>query len=177
MRRRATIFLFFFCLSLVQIHWLNLLSVTATVSLPLTLFLLWAPYLTRMHLGLAVLGSALPLDYTSALPFGSYLLSLTALAGITSLIVKRFPIREHRLFHLALVAGGSLFFFLTLFALTALAVAARLAPWSFAVDRGLLSSAGQLLAWNTTLATLAILFTRQITRVLGRRFVLPYASN
>lgn len=177
MRRNAVVFLAFFCLSLIQIHWLNLLTPTATVSLPLTLLLLLAPYVTRGQMGVAVLGSALPLDYTSVLPFGSYLLSLLALAGMTGLVIKRFPIREHRLFHLALVAGGSLLFFFTLFVLTSLAVAARLAPWSITVDRGLLSVVGQQLAWNTTVATLAMLFARPIRRALGRRFILPYASN
>lgn len=177
MRRNASIFLAFFGLSLVQIHWVNLLSPTATVSLPLTFLLLLAPAVTRRQMGLAVLGSALPLDYTSVLPFGSYLLSLLALTGMTGLVIQRFPIREHRLFHLALVAGGSLFFFLTLFVLTSLAVAARLAPWSLTVDRGFLSAVGPQLAWNTTVATLVMLFARPIRRALGRRFVLPYASN
>lgn len=177
MRRDLGTFLLFFLFSVVQIHWVNLLSATATVSFPLTFLLLLAPYLTKRQTGLAVLGSALPLDYTSALPFGSYLLSLIVLVVLVAAVSQRLPIRDHRLFHLALVVGGSLVFFLTLFVLTSLAVALRLAPWSFALDRGIILAAGQLLAWNTVLAALIMLFTRHVHHLFRRRFVLPHASH
>lgn len=175
MRRNIAIFLAFLLASILQVYSFNLVLAHLTFSIPLTLFLL-LPHCTRNQILVAVLGAALPLDYTSALLFGSYLLSFTILAMLGMQVVRRFPIRAHRLFHLAFIAGGSLVFFFSLFFVSAIAVVFALAPWSFALDRTIVQSIIQLLAWNTALAALAMILTRQAQRLLQRKFVLPHAT-
>lgn len=113
-----------------QLYGLNAGTDVTTFELPLTALLLAAPYLRPADRIAATVGVALPLDAASVLPFGSYLLALSAVVAAATLVSRRFPIREHRALLIALVAGGAI---TTAFVLSGLAWTAhwlRLGAWT-----------------------------------------------
>lgn len=178
MRKSILVFMAFAMLCLLQISWLNRLSTSTTFNLPLTVLLMALPFLPRSGQVAAALGASLPLDYFSALPFGSYFLSVCGTATVFLMLAQRLPIRTNKLLHLGLIGLTSMIVFMLLFGLTTLASVVRLAPLSFSSDiRELFYALAAFTGLNCLLALALYGGSRLIRLLLAKRLFLSHAAR
>lgn len=177
MRRSLTLFFGFAFLSFIQISWLNRLSDTTTYNLPIVVLLWTFVLLAPRHRVAAWLGTSLPLDYSSALPFGSYLFSIGLTLIAADFLGRRLPIQRHRLVHFALVGLLSIVAYLLLLLISTTALAARLASWSLLLNvRALAIDLTLFVGLNLIIFFLGTLLTTIVSRLIRRRFLLPHAN-
>lgn len=161
-----------------QISLINVMNSVGSLNLPATALLLAVPFLDNRRRLLAVLGAALPLDYYSVLPFGTYFCSLGILVFFASIASRRFPIREHLLFRLLLLALGSIALFLLVVGLSAFLNLFGLAVWTVVFDRSLLfESLTSLLGLNLILGIAFFAVRKFLGLTMRRRFFMTHASH
>lgn len=173
MRRLALLALGAALLSLTQLHFLNLASGQTNFELPLTALLLAAPFLKPVERLAGVIGAALPLDWQSILPFGTFSLAFALTLLGASFLSLRLPIREHRALQLGLVAFGTLTAFFGLLVIAQTAHWLRLGPWTLSAPFGhLLTTALATVARALVLAFL-VLAALRISHALAHRRYAP----
>lgn len=176
MRKQALLFLTFVLLAHLQVSWLNLTNPTLTFNLPWTLLLLLMPFVRPPLLASAAIGMALTLDYLSALPFGSYLMSTGATLALLTLSARRIPVRQHRLFRLLTIGLGSLLMFGLLVSVSTALAVVGLAPFAFALDSRIFSEWAIFLGWNLLLSGGAFIIVLLIRRLAAPHFFLRHET-
>lgn len=177
MRRPLLLAIAFGMVSLGQVSGLNLIGQDFTFNAPLTILLMLLPWLGPRTVVAVTVGAALPLDYTSALPFGCYLLSFSLTVFLARLLIRRLPITTSRALHLALIGLGSLITFASLWLTSGLVVAVRLGSWTYALDPTVLfRSLAAITAINLLSAAVLFGLTGLVQTFFRRRFLLPHAA-
>lgn len=161
----------------VQTSWWNIISPAASFNLPLVTLLLVAPFTRTRTIMILWASIGLALDYTSALPFGSYLLTLGATVVLILQLARRFPLATNRPLHMAAAGLGSVVAFTLLTGVSWIAQWLGLGPW--VIQRSLptvLVALVNFLCINLVLLLVLLLVGRVLRRSLRGRVVVPHAA-